>query len=112
MVNWYPLFLYLTLIWTKERKINKNKAKILILGLAYKPNIDDVRESSSIKIIQDLLKEGINFLRWSDPHIKNFPINSKNKNIGKSLIINKPLSKNSIIKKIYLIIHYKGVVYY
>tara|TARA_B100001248_G_scaffold153417_1_gene115393 strand:- start:31897 stop:33201 length:1305 start_codon:yes stop_codon:yes gene_type:complete len=77
------------LIHLKKRKINKNKAKILILGLAYKPNIDDVRESSSIKIIQDLLKEGINFLRWSDPHIKNFPINSKNKNIGKSLKINK-----------------------
>ena len=36
----------------KIRKINKNKAKILILGLAYKPNIDAVRESSSIKIIK------------------------------------------------------------
>ena len=35
---------------------NKNKKKILFLGLAFKDGTDDVRESISLKIISDLLK--------------------------------------------------------
>ena len=33
-------------------------SKILILGLSYKKNIDDIRESPSLEIIYNLLKEG------------------------------------------------------
>ena len=35
----------------KKNKIKKNKAKILILGIAYKRNIDDLRESGSVNLI-------------------------------------------------------------
>ncbi len=43
-------------------------AKILILGLAYKENIDDQRESPSLKIISLLKKQGAD-VSYNDPYI-------------------------------------------
>ena len=56
--------------------INKNNltiknTRILILGLAYKKNMDDLRESASLKIIDNLNKNKFKQLSYYDPHIKN-----------------------------------------
>lgn len=53
------------------RKANKKiyGAKVAVLGLAYKKNIDDSRESPSIKIIEELIKLGAD-IRVYDPYIK------------------------------------------
>lgn len=61
----------------KKINLKNSDAKILVLGLAYKKNVDDLRESSSLKLIKKLLDS--NFLRiyWSDPHINSFVINQK-----------------------------------
>jgi len=43
-------------------------AKILILGLAYKPDIDDVRESPSFELIEKLTHLGA-AVAFNDPHV-------------------------------------------
>ena len=41
-----------------ERGQSIKNSKILVLGLSYKKNIDDIRESPSLEIIDLLLKKG------------------------------------------------------
>ncbi len=43
-------------------------AKVLVLGLAYKPDIDDVRESPSFKLIEQLRRLGAE-VDYHDPHV-------------------------------------------
>jgi UDP-N-acetyl-D-glucosamine dehydrogenase len=42
--------------------------KVLVLGVAYKPDIDDVRESPALDVIALLLKKGAQ-VQYHDPHI-------------------------------------------
>lgn len=53
---------------TAERGVALAGARILVLGLAYKPDIDDVRESPSFEIIA-LLREAGATVDYSDPHV-------------------------------------------
>ena len=46
-----------------------NGSQILVLGVAYKPNIDDVRESPAIEIIEELERLGAD-VRYHDPYIE------------------------------------------
>lgn len=52
-------------------QINKdlNSSEILVMGLAYKKNTDDIRESPSIKIIEELVRRGV-LVNVYDPYIK------------------------------------------
>lgn len=45
-----------------------SNAKVLVLGLAYKPDIDDVRESPSFELIEQLRKLGAD-VDYHDPHV-------------------------------------------
>ena len=47
-------------------------SNILVLGVAYKKNIDDMRESPSVEIIQRLLYLGAK-VSYSDPHVPCLP---------------------------------------
>jgi UDP-N-acetyl-D-glucosamine dehydrogenase len=55
----------------RAKKKNIQKSKILVIGLAYKKDIDDIRESPAIKII-DLLTEKGAIIQYHDPFIKKF----------------------------------------
>jgi UDP-N-acetyl-D-glucosamine dehydrogenase len=46
-------------------------ARVLVLGLAYKKNVDDCRESPSIKILNILAGQGAE-LTYFDPHVKGY----------------------------------------
>jgi UDP-N-acetyl-D-glucosamine dehydrogenase len=52
----------------KTQKKNFKGSKILILGLAYKPNLDDMRESPTFALM-DLLKARGPAVAYFDPHI-------------------------------------------
>jgi len=54
------------LLFEKE---NKKEAKIACMGLAFKPNIDDLRESPSLYITQHLIADGLQILAV-EPNIK------------------------------------------
>ena len=46
--------------------------KVLVIGIAYKPNIDDIRESPAAEIIELLWSGGV-VVRYHDPHVPTFP---------------------------------------
>lgn len=46
--------------------------RVLLLGVAYKPGIDDVRESPALKILELLRERGAQ-LRYHDPHVAELP---------------------------------------
>lgn len=48
-----------------------NGSKVLVLGVAYKPDIDDVRESPSLDVIALLEKKGA-YVQYHDPFIPSF----------------------------------------
>lgn len=47
-------------------------SKILVLGIAYKKNVDDMRESPSVELMEKLQKKGAQ-IDYSDPHVPTFP---------------------------------------
>ncbi len=47
-------------------------SKILVLGIAYKKNVDDARESPSVLIMEELKKKNAQ-LSYSDPYLEEFP---------------------------------------
>lgn len=53
-------------------------AYILVVGVAYKPDVDDMRESPALKIIDLLIKEGTN-VEYYDPFIPALPKTRKYK---------------------------------
>jgi len=57
-------------ILNREKKAI-NGAKVLILGVAYKQDIDDCRESPAIRVIEELLKVGAE-VRYYDPFVPQF----------------------------------------
>jgi len=47
-------------------------SKILTLGIAYKKNVDDMRESPAVEVME-LLREAGADIFYSDPHVPSFP---------------------------------------
>lgn len=54
----------------RAKNISLKGSKIAVLGLAYKPNVSDIRESPSLEIIKELQKEEADVVVF-DPFIKN-----------------------------------------
>jgi len=76
-----------------DRGFSLKGAKILLLGIAYKKNVDDMRESPAVKLMELLTHKGAE-IQYSDPHIPVFPtirkysfdlssVNLTSKNIAK-----------------------------
>ena len=49
-----------------------NGSRILVLGIAYKKNVDDMRESPSVEIMELIEAKG-GVVSYSDPHVPVFP---------------------------------------
>lgn len=57
-----------TMLPLNEHGKSVHGAKVMVLGLAYKPNVDDVRESPSFGLIRRLLALGAD-VSYNDPHV-------------------------------------------
>lgn len=55
-----------------SNKKSINGSRILILGISYKKNVDDMRESPSVLLMEKLRELGAE-ISYSDPHIPVFP---------------------------------------
>lgn len=55
-----------------KRKKSLNGSKVLVLGIAYKKNVDDMRESPSVFLMEKLRELGAE-VAYSDPHVPLFP---------------------------------------
>ena len=56
----------------KKHVNNLKDVKVGVLGLAFKPDTDDVRESRSIPIVRELLEEGVEILAYDPKAMENF----------------------------------------
>jgi UDP-N-acetyl-D-glucosamine dehydrogenase len=64
-----------------------NGAKILLLGMAYKPDVDDIRESPALKIIELLIGEGAQ-VDYNDPYVPELPPTRRYKFSKRSVELN------------------------
>ncbi len=55
-----------------ERGKSLKGAKILVLGIAYKKNVGDMRESPAVKLMEFLQEKGA-AIDYTDPHVPTFP---------------------------------------
>jgi len=56
-----------------DRRKAVRGSRVLVLGLAYKKNIDDARESPAFEIIELLLQQGA-VVSYHDPHVPRLPV--------------------------------------
>ncbi len=68
-------------------------SKILLLGVAYKPDVDDLRESPALKIMQLLICEGAQ-VDYNDPYVPELPATRRYKFSKRSVEINSQTLKS------------------
>ena len=74
-----PHYMYIKIATALNRhKKAVNGSKILFMGVAYKPNIDDERESPALEIIDIVIHKG-GVVSYNDPHISKVKTNKGNK---------------------------------
>ena len=68
-----PQWVLSKIMWAmNERGKALKDAQILVLGIAYKKNIDDMRESPSVQLMELLRNQKAN-VSYSDPYVPRFP---------------------------------------
>jgi len=55
-----------------DRSLALKGARVLVLGIAYKKNVDDMRESPAVEIME-LIQASGGLVAYSDPHVPAFP---------------------------------------
>ena len=62
-----------TVLALNDRQRAIKGSKVLVLGIAYKKNVDDMRESPSVQVMERLRDLGAD-ISYSDPHVPEFPV--------------------------------------
>ncbi|MCM3744119.1 nucleotide sugar dehydrogenase [Sporosarcina luteola] len=68
----------------QAKGIETTNAKVAVLGLAFKGNIDDMRESPSVDVVEELQKRALDAVAF-DPHIKQNNLEIQTQNMDEAL---------------------------
>lgn len=60
-----------------KQDVTIKSAKILILGMAFKRDVDDLRHSPALKVVELLYSEDIQHIDYHDPYIPRIIVNNK-----------------------------------
>jgi len=60
-----------------RRPIQLSDASVLVLGVAFKRNVDDTRHAPAGKIITLLREKGVETIRYHDPHVPSFDVSTE-----------------------------------
>ncbi|PSQ97758.1 MAG: UDP-N-acetyl-D-glucosamine dehydrogenase [Bacteroidetes bacterium SW_9_63_38] len=58
-----------------RQPVQLSNASVLVLGVAFKRNVDDTRHSPAGPIIRQLQEKGIDTIRYHDPHVPEYHVN-------------------------------------
>jgi len=83
-------------ILSQRFKKSLNGAKILLLGVAYKKDINDLRESPALEVIKKLEEEGV-IVYYYDPYIPEFENNGEKYKSLKKLTVRELKEKDIIV---------------
>lgn len=72
---------------SQHGKAIKN-ARVLVLGVAFKPNVDDARNSPAERVIELLINNGAQ-VRYHDPYVPTF-------RVGNNVFLREPIELNSV----------------
>ncbi|HET6568597.1 MAG TPA: nucleotide sugar dehydrogenase [Rhodothermales bacterium] len=61
-----------------NRPVKVRDAKVLVLGVAFKKDVDDLRHSPALKVMELLRARGITNLSYSDPHVPTLRLEGEN----------------------------------
>ncbi len=61
-----------------RQPIQLSDASVLVLGVAFKKNVDDTRHSPAGTVIRLLREKGIDTIRYHDPHVSDYELESSN----------------------------------
>ena len=96
-----------------ERKKCLNGAKVLLLGIAYKQDVDDIRESPALMVWKELQKHGAEVL-YHDPYISRFK-NKEDEKVYESVNLNEDILKTVdavVITTMHTNVDYEKVIAY
>ncbi|EHT8411844.1 UDP-N-acetyl-D-mannosamine dehydrogenase [Campylobacter coli] len=81
----------------KERVKDISQPKIACLGLAFKPDIDDLRESPALDIVIKLASENASQILVVEPNIKQLPLKLQNKRNIKLVCLSQALDEADVV---------------
>jgi len=60
-----------------NQSVSLDEATVLVLGVAFKANVDDTRRSPARAVVQLLNDKGVGTLQYHDPHVDGFSVDDK-----------------------------------
>lgn len=65
-----PFYVYSMIVEALAfRGIPLKRAKILVLGASFKKDVDDIRHSPSLKVMEIMMHKGLENIQYNDPHV-------------------------------------------